>query len=361
MSARPAKKPPLVCLLALPESSGAVLYGLYEVLSVFGKAWSEATGDIDFSAEFDVRIVAPGRAAFSCVGGVPVTPHAALAEIDDADVVIVTDLAIDLDSDYRERWSGITAWLRQIHDGGGTVCSVCSGSVLLASGGILDDRCATTHWAFVDYFRRFFPRVRLEPNRVLVTEGPGSRIVTAGGMASWEDLALYLIARFYGEATAIKAAKLFLFGDRSEGQLLFSAMQRPKRHEDAVIANSQQWIADHYDAGHPVQRMVEQSGLAARTFKRRFKIATGYTPIDYVQRLRIEEAKQLLESSALAVDAIARAVGYEDITSFRRLFKRMVGVTPGRYRQRFRVAGGGQPAEEFIESRLNLPGRQPGA
>jgi transcriptional regulator GlxA family with amidase domain len=154
-------------------------------------------------------------------------------------------------------------------------------------------------------------------------------------MAAWEELALYLIARYYGEAAAIKAAKLFLFGDRSEGQLLFAAMGKPKRHEDAIIARSQQWIAKHYQMLNPVKVMVKQSGLAERTFKRRFKTATGYAPIDYVQTLRIEEAKQMLETTSDAIDQIAQQAGYEDPTSFRRLFKRMTGVTPGRYRQRF--------------------------
>lgn len=112
-------------------------------------------------------------------------------------------------------------------------------------------------------------------------------------------------------------------------------MGKPKRHEDAVIANSQQWIANHYDMPNPVKLMVEQSGLAERTFKRRFKTATGYTPIDYIQTLRIEEAKQMLESTSDAIDIIAQQTGYEDPTSFRRLFKRVTGVTPGRYRHRF--------------------------
>ena len=342
MSSATRKKVPSVCLLALPESSGVVLYGLYEVLALFSSAWAQVTGDKDCAARFDVKIVSADGKAFGCVGGIPVTPHATLADITHADIVIVTDLAVDQAVDHTERWRAVTPWLRQMYAAESLVCSVCSGSILLAASGLLDNRQATTHWAFIDYFRRFHPAVDLQPNRILVTAGQQDRIVSAGGMASWEDLALFLIARFHGQANAIKAAKLFLFGDRSEGQMLFSAMQKPKRHEDAVIDRSQQWIAHHYDNAHPVQRMVEHSGLTARTFKRRYKNATGFTPIDYVQALRVEEAKQILESTAMAIDAIAREVGYEDPTSFRRMFKRLVGVTPGRYRQRFRAISGGK-------------------
>jgi len=337
MDATSDKRPPSVCLLALSESSGVVLYGLYEVLALFSGAWAQVTGDKDSSAEFDVSIVAQNADAFCCVGGIPVTPHAALTDITRTDIVIVTDLAIDQAVDHSDRWAAIVPWLRERYAAGSIICSVCSGSVLLASSGLLDNRSATTHWAFIDHFRNFYPAVNLEANRILVSVGEGDRIVTTGGMASWEDLAMYLIARFHGEAMAIKAAKLFLFGDRSEGQMLFAAMQKPRRHEDGVIARSQQWIARHYDTLHPVQRMVEQSGLTTRTFKRRFKIATGFTPIDYVQTLRVEEAKQMLETSTQAIDSIAHETGYGDPTSFRRMFKRLVGVPPGRYRQRFQA------------------------
>jgi len=335
MTTRIHKRPPIVCIVAVTETSGAVLYGLYEVFSGFGAAWAQLTGEARNPAEFDVRIVAAAAAPFACTGNVPVAPHASLAKIDFTDVAIVTDLAIDPAADHAGKWLDVKAWLKRIHSNGGRVCSVCSGSVLLAGSGLLDEQPATTHWAYVEQIRRCYPRVQLEPGRVLVPAGADRRIVTCGGMAAWEDLALYLIAHYYGEAMAANAARLYLFGDRSEGQLLFAAMTRPKRHEDAAIAQSQLWIAEHYATPNPVQGMVRQSGLSERSFKRRFKIATGYTPIEYVQTLRMEEAKHLLESTSDAIDTIACQSGYEDPTSFRRLFKRRAGVTPGRYRQRF--------------------------
>ena len=131
-------------------------------------------------------------------------------------------------------------------------------------------------------------------------------------------------------------AKIFLIGDRSEGQLPYAAMVRPRPHGDQVIADCQTWIADHYAAPNPVSRMVERSGLPERSFKRRFSAATGFKPVAYVQTLRIEEAKQQLETTDWPTDRIGAAVGYEDPASFRRLFKRQTGITPARYRQRFR-------------------------
>jgi len=331
------KKIPTICILAMPESSGAVLYGLYEVLTTFSDAWFLLTGKDDFRAELDVKIVAQSKKPFTCVGGVPVMPHASYPDIKQTDVVIITDLAVSPDIDHSKRWIKTTAWLQSIHDAGGLLCSVCTGTILLATTGLLDNKVATTHWAFTDHFQQYFPDVILEPSRILIPESKNERFVTVGGMSSWEDLALYLMAKLYGEATAIQIAKLFVLGDRSEGQLVFSAMGKPKRHEDKVIEQCQEWASSHYDSPSPVKRMMTISGLTERTFKRRFKIATGYTPIDYVQTIRIEEAKQMLESTSDAIDIIAQQTGYEDPTSFRRLFKRKTGVTPGRYRQRVQV------------------------
>ncbi len=313
-----------------------MLYGLFEVLTTFAESWSWLMADEKTGAGFDVRIVAPHGDMFRCYGGAPVSPHATLSQAAAADVVIVTDLALDPRQDHRQRWSDVGQWLRRMYDEGSLLCSVCSGSVLLASAGLLDGCPATTHWGYVDHFRCYFPKVALKPDRILLSAGPDSRIVTTGGMAAWEDLALYLIARYYGEAAAVKAAKLFLFGDRSEGQLLYAARLIPKRTEDKTIAKVQAWVAENYASRNCVERMARLSGLSERTFNRRFRKATGFSALEYVQTLRIEEAKQLLESTSTAIDDIVCMVGYDDPASFRRLFKRLAGVTPARYRQRFR-------------------------
>lgn len=332
-------KPIRISLLALEESSASVLYGLYDVLSSVGGMWSDLTGDAATHPGFDVRIVAPSRAEFRCFGGVPVAPHAACSETGSTDVVMISDLAIDVDADPRGRWPEAAEWVAAQHARGAWICTVCTGSVLLADTGLLDGREATTHWLAKPLFERYYPEVLLRPERVLSATGPDHRIVTTGGAASWEDLSLSLIRQFCGPEEAIRTAKIFLFGDRSDGQLPFAKMARPSRHDDAVIADCQVWIADHYAAPNPVTRMVEQSGLAERTFKRRFRAATGYTPVEYVQTLRIEEAKQQFETTALPTDEVGASVGYEDPAFFRRLFRRHTGVTPARYRQRVRAVG----------------------
>jgi transcriptional regulator GlxA family with amidase domain len=326
-----------VSLVAVPEVSAAVVYGLHEVFSSVGTAWEQITGEPARSRRFKPRIVAESTEALYTTMGAMVAPDHRFDEAHRSDVVIVGDLNLPMDEGPKGRWREAASWLRDQYDHGAIVCSVCTGSLMLAEAGLLDDAEATTHWSAFGLFRACYPNVVLRTERVLVPSGAEHRIVTSGGSASWTDLALYLIARFSGDDEARRIAKIFLFGDRSDGQLPFAAMVRPKQHEDAVIAESQVWIADHYARPHPVAAMAERSGLTERTFKRRFKTATGYAPLDYVQTLRIEESKQALETTSDPVDAIAAAVGYDDPNSFRRLFKRTTGISPSRYRQRFRT------------------------
>lgn len=335
MRAASERNPLSVQILALPETTPGALYGLFEVFSCVGVAWSAVTGESVECRRVDVRIVSPRGEAFTGAFGAPIVPHAALDQAPDADVIVAADVELSPNIDPRGRWPTVAPWLRDRFSRGATICSVCTGSVLLADSGLLDGEEATTHWMVAGLFDAYFPSVKLRPERILSIAGPEQRIVTGGGSASWEDVALYLIARYCGEAEALRIAKLFLFGDRSEGQMPYAAMRRPSRHEDGVIAECQEWIANHYNEANPVSRMIAHSGLAPRTFKRRFRAATGYAPVEYVQALRMEEAKQVLETTDDPVDAIALTVGYDDPTFFRRLFKRRIGVTPSRYRQRF--------------------------
>ncbi len=332
-----ANNPPTrIGLLALPQTTPTALYGLHEVFSAVGVAWTQLTGEASHAPRIEARIVSHDGASFESPVGVRISPHGRLETLPRCDVLVVPDLALAPDDDPRGRWPDEAAWVRRCFDDGAIACSVCTGAVLLAEAGLLDGLDATTHWSGVDLFARCYPGVRLRPERILSPAGEAHRVVTAGGSASWEDLALYLVARLAGEAEARRIARIFVIGDRGEGQLPFAAMPRRRRCDDALIADCQAWLAEHYALAQPVARAVERCGLPERTFKRRFKAATGYAPIDYVQALRVEEAKQLLESSDTAVDEVAAAVGYEDPAFFRTLFKRRTGVTPARYRQRTR-------------------------
>jgi transcriptional regulator GlxA family with amidase domain len=325
-----------VGLVAAPEVSAGILNNFYEAFSFVGAGWEVLTGNPGSQRRMVPQIVAESREPFRNPSGIVIAPDLTFAEARRFDVVIVPDLAMPLEGGLADRWPVAVSWLQRQHRQGALVCSVCTGAVMLAEAGLLDGADATCHWAATEYFRRHYPRVNLRPERLMVPSGIEHRVVTSGGPSSWGELALYLIARFCSEDEARRIAKVFIIGDKNDGQLPFAARVRPPQHHDAAITAAQVWIADNYATPNPVAGMTAASGLTVRTFKRRFVAATGYAPLDYVQSLRMEEAKQTLEASDTAIDDLAAEVGYAEPAAFRRLFKRSTGISPLQYRQRFR-------------------------
>jgi transcriptional regulator GlxA family with amidase domain len=196
--------------------------------------------------------------------------------------------------------------------------------------------------------RSRFPEVSVRTRQALVVTGDGQRLIMAGGGTTWIDLALYLIARSVGLDHALKVARVNLIDWHHSGQQPFARLARTRQVEDAVIARCQSWIAENYDQRNPVTAMVRLSGLAERSFKRRFQQATGMSPLEYVHALRLEEAKQMLEASDLPIEAIANEVGYEDAGFFTRLFRRKVNLTPAQYRRRFGELRESLPARKAV-------------
>ena len=328
------REKPLIALLAAKETSPSVLYGLYDVLYSVGAVYPDMTMGEPGPEALNVCIVAAEAEPFRCAGNVMVEPHAAIDAVERADVVVVCDMYTPIHEPPRDKYPREMAWLRKVHAAGALVCSVCSGSLMLAEAGLLEGREVAGHWAYSDLFRRCYRTVRMNRNAVLCLTSERDRIVTAGAVTAWQDLAIYLIARLCGQQQALRSAKVFLLSGHDDGQLPFAAMTRRVETTDGVIADCQTWIAENYTTSNPVQRMIERSGLKPRTFARRFRAATGYQPIEYVQALRVEEAKQILETEELGIDEIAEFVGYDDPASFRRLFKRKAGMTPAAYRKK---------------------------
>ncbi len=330
-----SSKRPLIALLAAPNTSAAVLYGLYDVLFATGAVYADMTIGAPGSELLDVRILSLDGQPFRCLGGVLVEPHAAARDLRAVDAVVVCDMYSPIFAPPLGEYDDVSIWLRTVHAGGALVASVCSGALVLAEAGLLDGREAAAHWAYAELFSRAYPTVRLRRDSILCLSSASDGIVTAGGVTAWQDLALYLIMHFCGSAQAVETAKVYLFSGHQDGQLPFAAMNRRINTSDREIAQSQEWLAQNYAIQNPVQAMAEQAGLSSRTFSRRFNAATGRSPIDYVQALRVEEAKQMLERESTAIDEIGLAVGYEDSGSFRRVFTREAGISPAAYRRRF--------------------------
>jgi transcriptional regulator GlxA family with amidase domain len=326
---------PRIALFAAPETSASVLYGLYDILLSVGPMWPDMTAAEPGDALLDVVIVAATPEPFRCFGSILVEPHAALADAGDLDAVVVCDMYTPIDTPPRGRFAVEAEWVQRMHAAGALVATVCTGSLLLAESGLLDGHSCAGHWAYSDLFQSAYPRIRFLPGAILDLSSEPEGLITAGGVTSWQDLALHLIARYCGPEHAARTAKVYLLGGHEDGQLPFAAMTRLVRAEDTVIRESLAWIGERCATSNPVSAMAERSGLTPRTFARRFRAATGRRPIDYVHALRVEKARQLLEIGSNAVDDVGFEVGYEDPTFFRRLFKRTTGLTPAAYRRKY--------------------------
>lgn len=331
-----------VSLVALPEAGASTPFGIYDVMNAFTvmNAMGKSTGT---QAPFQVEIVGERAGPLMLASGVPAPVQRGVAQIDATDIVIVPSLVLRADGWAKQRYPALVRWLLDMHAQGALLCSACSGIFLLGETGLFDGKDATVHFAYERAFQAVHPAITVHPERVLVIAGHREELVCSGASATWHDLVLYLIARHAGATAAQDVARLFALQWHQEGLAPYIVFEGRTDHGDAEIAQAQAWLATHFSVANPVDEMVRRSRLAERTFKRRFSAATGLTPIDYVQRLRVEDAKRRLERTDAPVDEVSWRVGYEDAAFFRRLFRRTTGMAPGAYRKRFQVPDFARP------------------
>jgi transcriptional regulator GlxA family with amidase domain len=329
------EKPIEILMVATPETAGSALYGMFDVLSASGKIWSALNRSSDIQNFFRVRIISTTRELFKCGNGIPVMPDFAVADQPSAEIVILSELWLEPDEDLHGRHTELVDWVTAQYHAGAIVYSACSGSVMLAETGLLDGKQATSHWGYEDLFRKSYPKVRFDAAPNLVYADASGRIVTAGGTTSWHDLALHIIARHASPGEALRIAKVYLLKWHSEGELPYANLVRPLPHGDSIVRTCENWLQENFRELTAIAQVIELAGIPERTLKRRFKAATGVSIIEYLQNLRVEEAKGLLEASDLAVDEISYEAGYSDPSFFRRLFKRLTGLSPSNYRKMF--------------------------
>jgi transcriptional regulator GlxA family with amidase domain len=328
-------KPARVSILVFPECDPSIIYGMYDTLWFAGIEW--ANGETSGEHLFESRIVTAEPGAIRLCTGVSVVSQATVDDVASTDVVFVPNVVVNSAEGLRKLDRRLLEWLVRMHAQGAQIYAACGGSLALAEAGLLDGQEATTHWCYAHLFRQEFPNVKLHEDRVLVQTGEGRTILCCGGASSWQDLALLLIAKYGGTDEALRISKFFLYQWHREGQLPFASMIANKAHGDAAIERCQTWIAQNYERSDIIAELVQHSGLPKRTFDRRFRAATGYSPLAYVQALRIEEAKHLLETGSRPIEEIATEVGYSDLASFRRLFRRQAGMSPGDYRRKLQL------------------------
>lgn len=331
-----------VSVLATSDTVASPLLGIYDVLNSVS---SLRAFDASVPSEnpYVVEIVAETRSPVMTASGIPVTPHRAIDENDAADVVMIPSIMTDSSTWQLHRAKRVTDWLLGMHEAGALICTTCSGVFLLAETGLLDGKEATMHWSHARAFERAFPQVRLNLAKMLVVTGGRSELVMSGASTSWQDLVLYVVARQLGLPVAHVLARFFAIRWHSEGQSPFVIFTPVMDHGDVLVLKAQQWLQRNFAVAGPVQEMVRLACIPERTFKRRFRRATGLSPIRYVQHVRVEQAKRCLESTTVPVDEIGAGIGYEDAAFFRRLFKRITGMSPAAYRKTFTLP----PLDQF--------------
>lgn len=251
--------------------------------------------------------------------------------------VLKTDLVIipSLNHNYENAVEGnqeLIHWVENQYKGGAEIASICTGAFILAASGILEGRTCSTHWAAAEQFRKMFPGVSLKTDR-LITDEKG--IYTNGGAYSFLNLILYLVEKYYGRETAIYCAKVFQIEMDRQSQSEFIIFRGQKHHSDELIQKAQHYIEHNLQEKISVEHLSDMLSVGRRNFDRRFIKATGNTPVEYSQRVKIEFAKKLLESTRKTVNEVMYEVGYSDAKAFREIFRRITGLSPLDYRNKY--------------------------
>jgi transcriptional regulator GlxA family with amidase domain len=335
----PRSTPRHISVVAVANSTASTLFGIYDVLTYVERQSLASTG----SAAFHVEIVGEQKQPLALASGVTVEVQRAIETIESSDILIVPSVYFGPDGWQTGRYPKVIEWIGKMHKQGAILCSACQGLFLLAETGLFDGRDSTVHYNAAEIFSATYPAIPIHPERPLMISGAREELVSSGASVAWHDLALHLVARYAGSAAAQDVARAFALRWHHEGFSPYVVFSGKSDHGDAEIGNAQKWLSQHFSVANPVEEMLKRSKLAERTFKRRFVSATGLAPIAYVQRLRIEDAKERLERSDAPVDEISWRVGYEDPAFFRRLFKRTTGLAPAAYRKRFRTPDFARP------------------
>ncbi|OQP40016.1 hypothetical protein A4H97_17520 [Niastella yeongjuensis] len=305
---------------------------LFNAIEVFEKA-NEFLEQITGEPYFDIRLTGTNLQQ-RLVNGLFSLQVAPLQDIDKAGIIILPSFAEQEDYAIRKN-RAVLDWIISQYHAGSEVASLCTGTFLLAATGLLNGKPCATHWKAEAYFRRLFPELDLHTNKI-VTDQDG--VYTAGGAISSLNLALYIVEKYSGRETALYVARVLQIDIDRDSQSSFIMFEGLKDHKDEVIRDIQHFIEQHMGDRLTVDQLAIHCSMDRINFTRRFKKATQLSPADYVQRIKVEGAKRLFESTGKQINEVMYEVGYVDVKAFRQLFKKIAGMTPGDYRNKFNKA-----------------------
>jgi len=307
---------------------GSPLTSVSGPLEILGLANRQAGAE----HRLQLRVVAESAASIEGAGGLTLSSHSQLSEEQrPADLIIIAAIGHP-----QQRTEPIAAqtleWLRDQHQQGAEIATICTGAFVLAETGLLNGHRATTHWACDGLFRQRFPDIELHCEE-MITES--ERLLCSGGASAFQDMSLHLVRRYMGEAIARQCARSLLVDLDRHSQLRYQSFVPGRQHNDALVHQLQDWLGANFARECTLPELAKQVHLSERQMIRRFKTATGEAPLAYIQALRIEQAKTMLASTSNRIEQISLDSGYQDVRFFRNLFKRHTGLSPTEFRHKF--------------------------
>lgn len=317
----------LTVLVPNGENNISSITGAYEIFNKANSYW-EAQGRKKI---FRIQLAGVSETVEFNGGLFTIKPHTNISRISKTDLIIVPSLNHNYKLALKENES-ILDWLQKQYRQGAEIASICTGAFMLAASGLLDGKRCSTHWSVADSFRSMFPKIKLAIDQ-LITDEKG--IYTNGGAYSFLNLMIYLVEKYYDRRTAIYCSKVFQIEMDRNTQSEFVIFTGQKKHDDDVVQQAQAYIEKHVEEKMSIEALSLKFNVGRRNFDRRFIRATGNTPLEYAQKVKVEAAKKAFETNRKTINEVMYEVGYSDVKAFREVFRKFTGISPLEYKEKY--------------------------
>ena len=317
----------LTILVPDGQNNLSSIVGAYKIFTRANEYWKGA-GRQEL---FTIRLAGLSKKVEFYEGLFTVNPHTNISTITKTDLIIIPSLNHNYQKAVKEN-KLLIDWIEKQYKDGAEIASICTGAFMLAASGLLDGKSCSTHWAVADNFRTMFPKVNLQTDKLITDE---NGIYTNGGAYSFLNLLVYLVEKYYDRQTAIFCSKVFQIEMDRQSQSAFTIFTGQKLHGDEMVQQAQAYIESKLHEKISVEHLSYRFAVGRRNFDRRFIKATGNTPVEYSQRVKIESAKKAFETSRKTINEVMYEVGYSDVKAFREVFRKITGMSPLEYRGRY--------------------------
>lgn len=303
------------------------IVGTYNIFKRANEHWKKSSRN----ALFAIQLAGISREVDFYDELFTVKPHTVISKITKTDLIIIPSL----NHNYQTAVEGnkpLIDWVTKQYKEGAEIATICTGAFLLAASGLLDGKSCSTNWAVADSFRKMFPKVNLQVDKLITDE---NGIYTNGGAYSFLNLMIYLVEKYYDRQTAIFCSKVFQIKIDRNSQSEFAIFTGQKLHSDEIVQQAQAYIETNLQKKISIEQLSAMFAVGRRNFDRRFIKATGNTPFEYVQRVKIEAAKKAFETNRKTINEVMYEVGYSDEKAFREVFRKITGTTPLEYKGKY--------------------------